>query len=151
MRINSKALCHRKITPKDIPDSIFFVIFDLWVGLPIVFISGQTPSGNSVFYKKWKITLEVHAVTYKYRYIRRAIYEENPAGNLNSYRSLADMVRLYKRPFWIMLGVLEKLAFKKACTVIRGRGQNWEGKRAIASWNSATNEWKHRNRRSVYG
>jgi ElaB/YqjD/DUF883 family membrane-anchored ribosome-binding protein len=45
-------------------------------------------------------------VTYKYRYIRRAIYEENPAGNLNSYRSLADIVRLYKRPFWIMLGVL---------------------------------------------
>lgn len=43
-------------------------------------------------------------MTYKYRYIRREMYETNPADKLNSYRSLKDMVRLFKRPYWIMLG-----------------------------------------------
>lgn len=45
-------------------------------------------------------------MTYKYLYIRRAMYEENPTDRLNSYRSLADMVRLFKLPYWIMLAVL---------------------------------------------
>ena len=45
-------------------------------------------------------------MTYKYLYIRRAIYEENPAGKFSSNRSLSDMARLFKLPFWIMLGSL---------------------------------------------
>ena len=45
-------------------------------------------------------------MTYKYRYIRRAIYEENPASKLNLNRSFTDMGRLFKRPIWIMLGIL---------------------------------------------
>lgn len=43
-------------------------------------------------------------MTYKYHYIRREMYEANPADNLNSHRNLKDMVRLFKRPYWIMLG-----------------------------------------------
>lgn len=45
-------------------------------------------------------------MTYKYIYIRRAVYEKNPAGKLNAYRSLSDMVRLFKLPYWIMLSLL---------------------------------------------
>jgi hypothetical protein len=45
-------------------------------------------------------------MTYKYQYIRREIYEKNPEGELNSYRSFTDMVRLFRLPFWIMLGSL---------------------------------------------
>lgn len=45
-------------------------------------------------------------MTYKYHYIRREMYEKNPAGELNSYRSIKDMARLFKLPLWIMLGTL---------------------------------------------
>ena len=45
-------------------------------------------------------------MTYMYLYIRRAIYEENPSRKLNSLRSLPDMSRLFKLPYWIMLCVL---------------------------------------------
>ena len=43
-------------------------------------------------------------MTYKYHYIRREMYEVNPASKLNANRSLSDMVRLFKRPYWFMLG-----------------------------------------------
>lgn len=45
-------------------------------------------------------------MTLKYWYIRRDIYEENPEDILNSYRSIADMVRLFRLPYWTMLGIL---------------------------------------------
>lgn len=45
-------------------------------------------------------------MTYKYLYVRRAIYEENPVGKLSRYRNWSDMARLFKLPYWIMLGVL---------------------------------------------
>ncbi len=45
-------------------------------------------------------------MTYKYLNIRRAIYEKDPASKLKSVRSLADMIRLFRLPYWIMLGVL---------------------------------------------
>lgn len=45
-------------------------------------------------------------MTYKYQYIRREMYEKDPAGKLNSYRSLAEMRQLFKLPYWIMIGVL---------------------------------------------
>lgn len=45
-------------------------------------------------------------MTYKYQYIRREIYEKNPVGRLNSYRSIKVMARLFKLPLWIMLGTV---------------------------------------------
>ncbi len=57
-------------------------------------------------------------MTYKYTYIRRAIYEENPAGKLNKYRSLSEIARLFKRPYWIMLvSLLFSLIFLAICIV----------------------------------
>jgi hypothetical protein len=34
------------------------------------------------------------------------MYEKKPADKLNSFRSMADMIRLFKLPYWIMLGGL---------------------------------------------
>lgn len=45
-------------------------------------------------------------MTYKYLYIRRELYEESPSDILDKNRNLSDMKRLFKRPFWIMLGAL---------------------------------------------
>lgn len=45
-------------------------------------------------------------MTYKYYEVRREIYEKNPSSNINSYRSFSEMVRLFKFPYWIMLGFL---------------------------------------------
>lgn len=45
-------------------------------------------------------------MTYKYMYIRRAIFEQNPASKINTYRNLSDMVKLYKRQYFIMLVLL---------------------------------------------
>lgn len=45
-------------------------------------------------------------MTYKYLEVRREIYEKNPSNKINSYRSFSEMMRLFKLPFWIMLGVL---------------------------------------------
>ena len=42
-------------------------------------------------------------MTYKYLHVRRDIYETNPASELNSYRSLSDMRKLFNLPFWGML------------------------------------------------
>ena len=61
-------------------------------------------------------------MTYKYRYIRREIYETNPAGKLNSYRSLSEMARLFKRPYWIMLGGMLLAIFLFGGIVIKAPG-----------------------------
>jgi hypothetical protein len=45
-------------------------------------------------------------MTYKYLEVRREIYEKNPSNKINSYRSFSEMMRLFKLPFWIMLGIL---------------------------------------------
>lgn len=45
-------------------------------------------------------------MTRKYIEVRRELFEQNPSSRLNSYRSLSDMVKLFKRPFWIMFGAL---------------------------------------------
>lgn len=45
-------------------------------------------------------------MTYKYLEVRREIYEKNPSNKINSYRSFSEMMRLFKLPFWIMLGLL---------------------------------------------
>jgi ABC-type multidrug transport system fused ATPase/permease subunit len=39
-------------------------------------------------------------------YIRRAIFEQNPASKINTYRNLSDMVKLFKRQYFIMLALL---------------------------------------------
>lgn len=43
-------------------------------------------------------------MTQKYLYVRREIYEQNPARKLNSTRNFADMVRIFKCSNWIMFG-----------------------------------------------
>lgn len=45
-------------------------------------------------------------VTNKYMYIRRAIFERNPASKINKYRSLSDMVKLFKRQYFILVALL---------------------------------------------
>ena len=45
-------------------------------------------------------------MTYKYSFVRRAIYEDNPISRLNSSRNFSDMVRVFKWPYWIMLVIL---------------------------------------------
>lgn len=45
-------------------------------------------------------------MTYKYLEVRREIYEKNPSKKMNSYRSISDIIRLFKLPLWIMLGVI---------------------------------------------
>lgn len=45
-------------------------------------------------------------MTNKYLDVRRELFEQNPSSRLNTYRSLSDMVRLFKRPIWIMIGAL---------------------------------------------
>ncbi len=45
-------------------------------------------------------------MTRKYIEVRRELFEHNPSFKLNSYRSLSDMVKLFKLPFWIMFGAL---------------------------------------------
>lgn len=42
-------------------------------------------------------------MTYKYCLVRRAIYENDPTSKLKKRRSLKDMKRLFKLPFWIMM------------------------------------------------
>lgn len=44
-------------------------------------------------------------MTYKYLDVRREIYEKNPSNMMNSYRSFLDIKKLYKRSFWILLGI----------------------------------------------
>lgn len=41
-------------------------------------------------------------MTYKYRYIRRELYEANPAKRLKSFRSPSEMSRLIRWPLWVM-------------------------------------------------
>lgn len=45
-------------------------------------------------------------MTYKYLYVRRAIYESKPNRSLNSYRTIKDVKRLFKPLTWIMLGAV---------------------------------------------
>lgn len=45
-------------------------------------------------------------MTYKYYLVRRAIYENDPTSKLKKRRSLKDMKRLFKLPFWIMLSLV---------------------------------------------
>lgn len=45
-------------------------------------------------------------MTQKYLWVRREIYEKNPASKINHNRSISDMVRLFKIPYWIMLAFL---------------------------------------------
>ena len=42
-------------------------------------------------------------MTQKYIYVRREIYEKNPASKLSHTRNFADMVRLFKYLYWVML------------------------------------------------
>lgn len=41
-------------------------------------------------------------MTYKYRYIRRELYEANPAKRLKSFRSPSEISRLIRWPLWVM-------------------------------------------------
>jgi len=45
-------------------------------------------------------------MTQKYLAVRREIYEKNPASRMNTSRSFSDMVKLFKRPYWIILAAL---------------------------------------------
>ncbi len=42
-------------------------------------------------------------MTYKYYLVRRTIYENDPTSKLKKRRSLKDMKRLFKLPFWITM------------------------------------------------
>lgn len=42
-------------------------------------------------------------MTYKYYLVRRAMYENDPTSKFKKWRSLKDMKRLFKLPFWIMM------------------------------------------------
>ena len=53
-------------------------------------------------------------MTYKYRYIRRAIYEENPMQKVNTTRRLQDMTRLFKAPY-LILSLLSFFALMILC------------------------------------
>lgn len=59
-------------------------------------------------------------MTQKYLYVRRELYEQNPAKKLNSRRSLTDMTQIFKRSFWflvssavVLLVVMVVFAFTK--------------------------------------
>jgi hypothetical protein len=45
-------------------------------------------------------------MTNKYMYIRRAIYEQNPANMINTTRNISDLAKLFKRRYLIMLALL---------------------------------------------
>jgi len=45
-------------------------------------------------------------MTQKYIWVRREVYERNLSGKISANRSVSDMVKLFKRPYWIMFGTL---------------------------------------------
>ena len=52
-------------------------------------------------------------MTYKYCLVRRAIYENDPTSKLKKRRSLKDMKRLFKLPFWIMMFLVIRVYLKR--------------------------------------
>lgn len=57
-------------------------------------------------------------MTYKYRYVRRELYESNPEKKLKSYRSLSEMSRLIRWPMWAMAAGFVLLTFCLAWILI---------------------------------
>ncbi len=49
------------------------------------------------------IKMNGESMSYKYLFLRQELYEKNPLGKIYPSRSLADIVQLYNRKYWVLV------------------------------------------------